>query len=176
MNMPWSAEAEHRIRQRILLSWAGVWIALAIFLASMIGGLILTVYSMFILAAFSLFFVPWFLYCLGRHREDLGWEERILDGARFAGSGILANKPKDITRLTKWVRLDYEEMRKSQGWQCDSCLRVHQFKDFQWMPNILECDERFGDVPAVAEDPGGGRFVLVCHCGIGHYILKENNR
>ena len=67
---------------------------------------------------------------------------------------MLQNKPRNMANLTTWVRL--------RPWQeelmCGCGASVHMNKA-KWCPN-----------PA---DAGGGRFSIVCPCGVGYYKLKS---
>jgi hypothetical protein len=111
--------------------------------------------------------------------NQLGNEERILTGVRIPGSGMLANKPRDTSRLTRWTQhrlhpgFTYEEL--AENCFCCNCGEPYRLGDLKWTANVLECEEEIDDVPAVSVDPEGGRYVLICPCGIGHYLLREKH-
>jgi hypothetical protein len=66
---------------------------------------------------------------------------------------MLSNKPRSTAELTMWVQL--------RDWQtemnCACGAQVH-FSTAKWYANSV--------------DAGGGRFSLVCPCGIGYFKLK----
>jgi len=102
--------------------------------------------------------------------DQLGREERIVFGVRFPGFGMLANKPRDSSRLTKWRHWKESEGLGPLGFTCENCLRPHNWSDMHWIPNVAEDEEEPG---TAAVDPEGGRYVLICPCGVGHYVLKQ---
>lgn len=77
---------------------------------------------------------------------DLLWQQTKLQA-------MLVNKPRSMAELTDWVQL--------RPWQTEICCacgdQVH-IDEAHWHPNIV--------------DPGGGRFAIVCPCGIGYFKLK----
>src|SRR5271168_5338505 len=101
--IPWSFKAEESLRSRIA-AWA-------------FGGWGLIVFAIFFFAFTRRWVPPFFvlgggmasLYLASVAKEKLGREEFVWRGVRYAGSGMLANKPRDTSRLTQWVRLRYVE-------------------------------------------------------------------
>ena len=213
--IPWSAEAEHRLRRRIsllrirLVMCVPAW-CLAI-VELLFGTKNALLWSGFALAFFGL--AAWMAVRLGHAVLELGCEERLWSGQRIPGSGMLANKPRDTSRLTKWRRLRRKEVLGPLGFTCEQCLRFHAWWSMKWVPNVMECEERSPDgaaslhpgagdaaapgpaspagraedvrasdrsqpesSPSAASaegiDPGGGRCVLICECGMGHYMLN----
>jgi hypothetical protein len=165
-SIPWSAEAEKsliwKIRSLALAGWGFIiaTIAVVIFMRDwpIAGVLIVGAWLCFSQA--------------NTDREKLGWEEFIDRGVRFAGKGMLANKPRDTSRLTKWNRIRYAEFvqvkgRSQLGFIC-KCERPILLDDMKWIPNVPE------DSPSLAVDPQGGRYVKHCACGIAHYMVREN--
>jgi hypothetical protein len=66
---------------------------------------------------------------------------------------ILQNKPRNAAALTAWIQL--------RPWQteiCCACGAIVHVDAAPWFPNPV--------------DPGGGRFSIVCPCGIGYFKLK----
>jgi hypothetical protein len=176
--VPWSPEGEFRLRQRIVSLQIASLLSLAIGAISFVGGL--TTISvgfpnmwlwLMILAGVFLTAFCLFLAALARCWTELGWEEAVSRGQSIPGSGMLANKPRDTSRLTRWIEHVRDEA--PLGFTCP-CLRPYDWEQMEWTANVLECEEEFDDVPAVAVDPGGGRWVLLCPCGIGHYMRVGN--
>jgi len=69
-------------------------------------------------------------------------------------NAMLRNKPRSVSGLTEWVQL--------RPWQteiCCACGTIVHIDGAPWFPNPV--------------DPGGGRYSIVCPCGIGYYKLKE---
>lgn len=67
---------------------------------------------------------------------------------------MLLNKPRSIGGLTEWVKL--------RPWQteiCCACGAIVHIDGAPWFPNSV--------------DAGGGRYSIVCPCGIGYYKLRE---
>jgi hypothetical protein len=63
------------------------------------------------------------------------------------------NKPRSTAGLTEWIQL--------RPWQteiCCACGSIVHLDGALWFPNPV--------------DPGGGRFSIVCPCGIGYFKLK----
>lgn len=166
----WSAEGERRLRQRIAVQRMGMWIVVITGLVSLICGLAIPHYRFLVLGAFCWWLLVPFAVKLEHALDDLGCEETISRGQRIPGRGMLANKPRDTSRLTKWIRHTREEA--PLGFTCP-CWRPYDWEQLKWTANVLDCDEEMGDVPAVAVDPEGGRWVLLCECGIGHYMLAS---
>jgi len=109
------------------------------------------------------------LYQLSLLRAELGEEMRRLpNGQFFEGSGMLANKPRSTANLTKWMQhhpAESEFFCTCRGPQ----LFLYSWRDAQWIPNLdTEMDAEFSK----EVDPGGGRFVILCSCSLGHYKLK----
>jgi hypothetical protein len=72
---------------------------------------------------------------------------------------MLENKPRSTAEMTKWVQIQHrgQEMYLQHPFHCECGALVH-FKDAKWYPNSV--------------DRGGGRFSIVCPCGIGYFKLK----
>jgi hypothetical protein len=90
---------------------------------------------------------------------------------------MLANKPRSLQRLTKF----YQHRSWEISFVCFrqpgiSCGRVHHWQDAEWLPNYkredLVDDATDEEIQIFCGDPGGGRFVILCPCGIGHFKLK----
>jgi hypothetical protein len=75
-------------------------------------------------------------------------------------NAMLVNKPRSVgsdgkgAGLTEWVRV-----RPWQTEMCCACGACVNLSSAEWFPNPV--------------DPGGGRYSIVCACGIGYYRLKE---
>lgn len=70
-------------------------------------------------------------------------------------AAMLENKPRSMAGLTQWIQL--------RAWQTDmwcACGAIVHVEDASWFPNPV--------------DAGGGRFSIVCPCGIGYYKLKRD--
>jgi hypothetical protein len=166
--IPWSAEREYRLRRGIQIDWLSMWVCL-------ISGLLLILQGSFwkphwpaAVGAGFLFAAIFLLLLLQRARADLGEEMRRLpDGSFYEGSGMLANKPRSTANLTQWLL----HPRVESVFLCRDCSRLHQWKDARfystWDREHLEDAELFGNF-----DPGSGRWVILCPCGLGHYKLK----
>jgi hypothetical protein len=66
---------------------------------------------------------------------------------------MLSNKPRSTAGLTNWIQL--------RDWQTEihcACGARVEIGKARWHPNSV--------------DRGGGRFALVCPCGIGYFKLK----
>jgi len=181
----WSPAAEKQLRRRIQFTNFGVWLCVAEMAITFVASLRVPNHRWLLLAVFLLTIAM--LYFLGQKLltllGKLGWEETVARGVRIAGSGMLANKPRDTSRLTRWHRIGWlpEALRRFNGappairnFMCD-CGRIHETAKMRWIPNVLECVDELDDAPAVAVDPEGGRWVLICECGVGHYMLKESS-
>jgi hypothetical protein len=131
--IPWSAEAERKIRRLILLDWIGFWF-------SLLAGIVIGVWRGFLLG--SMMTVPAIL--LG---VDLIHQQGKL-------GEILVNKPRSTEGLTEWVQLRPYQVEISCA--CGRQVRIEQAK---WRANSI--------------DRGGGRFAIVCRCGIGYFKLKQ---
>ena len=130
---------------------------------------------------------------------DLGREEFVWGGRRVPGSGMLANKPRDTSRLTRWKRWQPYDRQIDEAkvialavgqrasFRCE-CGQRHDWSEMAWVPNVMEYQEEYeitasgpGLSPVLtgagetthSPDPGGGRWVLICACGMGHYMLSE---
>jgi hypothetical protein len=177
--IPWSAEGERALRVRIERIWELMWTfllsgVLFVVLAHLAHKPVLTAFAGMSWGA-GLFL----LMKLNESREKLGEEMRRLpgsDGNFFEGSGMLANKPRSSQRLTEWVQWRASSDGKigllPHFW-C-SCGKMHRWSDAKWFPNVLACMDEFDDAPAIAVDPGGGRWVILCPCGIGHFKLNSH--
>jgi len=167
---PWSAQSEYRLRRRITNLWLGMW-------AFFIAGL-----GMLVMANFAKSFELGFagalsigggvvqLLALQRRREMLGEEmRRGPRGEFFEGSGMLANKPRNTQRLTTWI----QHPANSIAFNCGCGIRHFwaEWDGAMWIPNYDP--EQFGEAeyPSTV-DPGGGRWVILCPCGMGHFKLK----
>lgn len=167
--IPWSVRREAKLRRRITLLWLGVWIGL-------LGGLFLLggarIYRELYMYAGICWIVALFLfYELNQARAKLGDEMgRLPNGQFHEGSGMLANKPRSTANLTTWCNHRY---RACVPFDCE-CGRQLHWKDAQWIPNYdPQFDTEVGPGELLPEiDPGGGRFVILCPCGIGHFKLK----
>jgi len=168
--IPWSAERERQLRQRILLLHSSVWLTFMAALASFFSGVFS--HHRFLLLGSLVFLMTMFLVPkLANAIDQLGREERILTGVRFPGFGMLANKPRDTSRLTTWVhhRRVNVEPTGDRTVRC-RCGNTFDVEEFKWIPNVAEDEEEPG---TAAVDPEGGRYVLICPCGVGHYLLRE---
>ena len=170
--IPWSAEREFRLRRRITTLWFVMWsfliAGMGIFTIAFLSRSGLVV----ILAVLSLVAGVFFLNALSVARANLGEEmRRGPRGEFFEGSGMLANKPRSTRGLTKWIQHSAQQFL---GWgvKCD-CGRIYELDQWKWVPNYPEDEtsDEFRD-SNVEIDPGGGRFVILCPCGIGHFKLK----
>ncbi len=93
-----------------------------------------------------------FLVCLGLC--SFAWICADLWYVTRRYEAMLQNKPRSTVEMTKWIRLE--------TWQteiiCVCGANVHMQRA-SWYPNSV--------------DPGGGRFSIVCSCGVGYYKLKN---
>jgi hypothetical protein len=172
--IPWSAEGERELRRRVGLTWHATWTCWIVSL--LLGALGLSAHRLWLTAAGAAIFGFGItrLYALGLLRQQLGEEMRRGPGGQFfEGSGMLANKPRSTSRLTEWVQhpadgVQFTCFHRVRG---PVCGRLHHWSDAQWIPNydpeVFEPEEHPGTV-----DPGGGRFVILCPCGLGHFKLK----
>lgn len=166
--IPWSATRELKLRQWITLLWAGVWFAL-------LGGLLCAILAhdfriawLNALAGMSWGIGFFLLYKLNEARAELGEEMcRLPNGQFYEGSGMLANKPRGTANLTPYIH----HIPNGYAFSCSGCGRTHLWADAQWIPNYDPEQFGPGDLPQ-AVDPGGGRYVILCPCGLGHYKLK----
>jgi len=182
--IPWSAEAEWELRRKIRNTWFEMW-------ACLIGGLLSAVLYLSLhrwwimtIAAILLGYGVGLLYGLALAREQLGEEmRRGPRGEFFEGSGMLANKPRSTRGLTEWRQHPAEE----DAFFCEcpvvpggTIRRWHMWsREAQWIPNyrddpveqLLLNDEARNSKHEI--DPGGGRYVILCPCGLGHFKLKQ---
>jgi hypothetical protein len=166
--IPWSAERERQLRQRILLLHSTIWLTFTAALASFFGGVFS--HHRFLLLGSLVFLMMIFLVPkLADAIDQLGREEIIWRGARIPGSGMLQNKPRSTVRLTRWVQHPIDRFG-SRYISCECGEVFGREEDMKWIPNVAEDEEEPG---TAAVDPEGGRYVFLCPCGIGHYILKE---
>lgn len=173
--IPWSAEAERRLRRRIRILFFSMRSLFVLGTVSATVGWVFHRYPLtfgLVLVVAAAFLVPKISDAI----DQLGQEERILSGGRVPGFGMLANKPRDTSRLTKWVNQSSsfgnpgeEFFDRVMVFHCE-CGWTFTAPEMKWIPNVAEDEEEPG-TPAV--DPEGGRYVLICPCGIGHYVLKE---
>jgi hypothetical protein len=129
------------------------------------------------------------LLALQRRREMLGEEmRRGPRGEFFEGSGMLANKPRNTQRLTEWRTVQVRPgqiLRPGSGiplrpmepledyFVCGRCGEIHFVSNMKWIPNYdPQLFEDFDNGLPPAVDPGGGRYVILCPCGVGHFKLK----
>lgn len=172
--IPWSGEAERALRRVITRTWHEMWMAFIGGLVFFSLGFLVHGYWLLPLGGGSLGYGITRLYALALLREKLGEEmHRGPRGEFFEGSGMLANKPRSTSRLTKWIQhvpgsIEFICFDPDAGPRCGE---RHHWKDAQWVPNfdpdVFEPEEHPGNV-----DPGGGRFVILCPCGLGHFKLK----
>jgi hypothetical protein len=69
-------------------------------------------------------------------------------------NAMLLNRPYNAAGMTTWVQL--------RAWQteiCCACGTIVIIDGAPWFPNSV--------------DAGGGRYSIVCPCGIGYYKLRE---
>ena len=164
--IPWSAEREYKLRQRIISIWIGLWICF-------VGGLLVALFAAtssqqwaFLLAGVLWGVGIYLLSDLSQARNELGEEMCRLPGGQFyEGSGMLANKPRSTANLTRFIAWP----RDSHSLLC-ACGRLLQWTNAHWIPNYDP--EQFDGPAPLAVDPGAGRFVILCPCGLGHYKLK----
>lgn len=170
--IPWSEEGERQLRKKIGSLELAIPVTFFTGLVSFVAGLMLPHHRLWMLGGLVLFLLFVWISMLREAYETLGWEETVWRDKRHPGSGMLANKPRDTSRLTRWIALDSKKMQHGCSFQCDDCGYIFDINTMKWTANILECEEEMGDVPAVAVDPEGGRWVLICKCGVGYYVLK----
>lgn len=178
-SIPWSEEAEAALRARIASLWAVCWFLIIGGFLFVIAGEIRRSVVLAIVGALCWVLDILVAQALLQRRMELGEEMRQLpNGNFFEGSGMLANKPRTTYRLTTWRQHPSDEQnfhciceaRALPGPRRDRPYRW-EF-DATWIPNYDP--QQFGDElePGVAVDPYGGRYVILCPCGIGHYKLK----
>jgi hypothetical protein len=174
-NIPWSPAAELHLRRRITGHWTVMWIFLIFAAVEVIRLLIQsrTDWLSFLPFCVLLGGAIANLFLLGQCRDRLGEEMRRLpNGDWFPGSGMLANKPRSTANLTGY----FEHREKDDwficaGWRDGKLCRIRYFwKDAEWIPNHDPDQRADGTFPDI--DPGGGRWVILCPCGVGHYKLR----
>jgi hypothetical protein len=168
--IPWSAEAEAALRKKVRDTWGLMWVCLIT--AVVWGAAAFYVHRLVLLAIAGLFlgFGITRLYALALLREKLGEPMRRGPRGEFLeGSGMLANKPRSTHDLTKWMQWPSPQYL-GYSMKCE-CGRLHELDEWKWIPNFDP--ELFGEAEYPSHgDPGGGRFVILCPCGIGHFKLK----
>ena len=171
----WSVEGEQRLRRQIRQYQR--YLFTNVFLFALCVALWWNVPK----ARIGLFAAGWALawaaifsfWKLEQVRGELGWEACAWNGRQhWPGSGMLANKPRSTHRLTTWI-----EHFKPKEFACD-CGRVYQFSESHWIPNnpATEHTEHLSTESAEALEPvdeAGGRYVLHCACGVGHFMVKK---
>lgn len=176
-SIPWSPAAELHLRRRITAHWAVMWLFLIFAGVEVIRLLIQSRTGWLDFLPFCVLFAGAItnLFLLGQCRDRLGEEMRRLpNGSWFPGSGMLANKPRSTANLTAW----FEHREKLDWFICAGYNRVehrlcpikHFWKDAEWIPNHDPDQRADGTFPDI--DPGGGRWVILCPCGVGHYKLR----
>lgn len=180
-NIPWSPAEELHLRRRITAHWAVMWIFLIFAAVDLVRLLAQSRIDWLSFLPFCVLFGGAItnLFLLGQCRDRLGEEMRRLpNGDWFEGSGMLANKPRSTANLTEWMHwpathtgfLD-KGPREIDRIQC-RCGAVHSFKkEGKWIPNHDPDQRADGTFPDI--DPGGGRWVILCPCGVGHYKLRS---
>lgn len=173
-SIPWSAERELRLRKRITNIWIWMWTFL-------LSGVVLFSLAYVVrdrvlpaIAAMTWGAALVLLIELNKDRELLGQEiRRGANGQVYEGSGMLANKPRSTVRLTEWIQHGPFE----RGFVCGGHLPPLPAKHFdwetdaKWVPNFDP--EHFGEAEyPTPVDAGGGRWVILCPCGLGHFKLK----
>ena len=179
--IPWSAEQEKHLRRRMRNTWFEMWgiLIAGLFFAAL--GISIHRWWPLPIAALLVMWAVALLYGLALVAEQLGSEMRR--GARgefFEGSGMLANKPRStrgLTRWTKWPSTSFGRgMCNELAITCE-CGRVHQAEEWQWIPNYdpqqIVNAALFSETVDPGIDPGGGRYVILCPCGLGHFKLKQ---
>lgn len=192
---PWSAVAEYRLRRQIINTWIGLWISMVAAVCGFSWGNIfregLLILGGAIFSGTAILFLGW----LGRLRQELGEEMRRGPGGQFyEGSGMLANKPRSPQSLTTWLQHPAGEktfycpcQRNKDGFPASNVMPYFWDKDAKWFPSFdpeiySENQQTVWDTGGIVNqptaaavanvDPGGGRWVILCPCGIGHYKLQ----
>jgi len=168
--IPWSPAAELHLRRRITAHWVVMWIFLIFAAVELVKLLVQSRTDWISFAPFCVFFAGAItnLFFLGQCRERLGEEMRRLpNGNWFEGSGMLANKPRSTSTLTEW----FAHPADTKGFICPGCGTTLDFRKMaEWIPNHDPDQAADGTFPDI--DPGGGRWVILCACGVGHYKLR----
>jgi hypothetical protein len=178
--IPWSAEAERSLQREMLFLRACWCIAVALF----ITGIILRIWIGVAAVAALIFGISLRLHL---KIQELGEEARWVGRTVYPGSGMLANKPQSTRGLTKWMEhsAPFPGCVVTNSFHCP-CGRPHSWLDATWYPGLEarteeaaaewaprgpgETDAQFSarreEFRRVA---GGGREVLICACGMGHF-------
>jgi hypothetical protein len=177
--IPWSPENERDLRWLIRLDWIvlllGVGVLLFMLLRREWSGAILAAVVWVIMGAY-----------LRNDYAKLGEEARWVGRTLYPGLGMLANKPRQTHQLTKWMQ-HYRAGVAGDSFRC-SCGRQLQWLDSKWFPGLESRNEDNADewelrrpgetyeafcarMQACREKCGGGREVLLCKCGVGHFRL-----
>ena len=175
--IPWSEEAETRIRRRIRYTWFEIW-------GCFVAGLLFAVLGMAIqrwwplpVSALLFGYGVVLLYGLALATEQLGTEMRRGPRGEFVeGSGMLANKPRSTRGLTEWRQHPASE--ESFYCSCQTALprpwKILWWADAQWIPTYPEsvaAEIRKSNLEEF--DLNAGRYVILCPCGLGHFKLKQ---
>ena len=200
-NLAWSAEGETLLRRQISSLWMFTWTFLiagvmALAEAYLVHWMLSIAGAFFGLAVAALF-------AMQRSTERLGVEAQMTPAGFRAGSGMLSNKPRSTANLTTWFHHPgrYHPAERfvcpcglgyfwSDAQWLPNIIR-EQTADLDGPEYIVEEQiPREGATAFVAAqgsgreftsapesplfvDPGGGRYVLLCRCGRGHFKLRE---
>jgi len=180
--IPWSEEAETRIRRRIRYTWLEIW-------GCFVAGLLFAVLGMAIqrwwplpVSALLFGYGVVLLYGLALATEQIGTAMRRGPRGEFVeGSGMLANKPRSTRGLTMWIQhherqidfICHNESGDPWGVPTENCGRRYEWRDAKWVPNYDPAQMQDTELFAKEIDPGGGRYVILCPCGLGHFKLKR---
>jgi hypothetical protein len=173
--IPWSADGERELRRTIKRTWHEMWILYVAGVIFIALGFLVQRWWVLVLGASPLGYGITRLYALALLREKLGEEmRRGPRGEFFEGSGMLANKPRNTQSLTQWIQHHVSQERffcshlDGRPTECFSWAT-----DAKWIPNYdPDLFEDFDNGLPRSVDPGGGRFVILCPCGLGHFKLK----
>lgn len=174
--IPWSAETEAWLRHRMVQTWIRMWLCFAGGVSFAIPMAFLVAHTWLNVAIGSLctfaFLVAGFSHLLKLNglRDLLGEEmHQAPNGPFYPGSGMLAHKPRSLRNLTTFI----QHAPSTTDFMCGRCGQIHFWKDATWYPNYDESQFDPEDLPMV--DPAGGRFVILCGCGVGHFKLKVSS-
>lgn len=172
--MPWSERGERLLRSHIDSLWRSMWMFIIAGVTAFAIAIALRNAVPAVAGGFCLATAVWSLLVLQKERTILGEEMRRLpNGEFFEGSGMLANKPRSNAKLTEWTQWRPD----STSFLC-TCRRLHQWPEAEWIPNlqvedtVIGTQVEIGDALGAFIDPHGGRYVILCPCGLGHYKLK----